>query len=324
MADHRELRWIPWLLGAAGVGAVVVAALHYSEGRELVRLARQAEPWWLVVATALQAATYAAQGEVIGCVARSGGFPLGLGTLYRLSMAKLFVDQAMPSAGLSGIFVIATSLERRGMPRAVVAAATVVDIVSCYAAYALGLGVALLVTTLHGAATVLIIWSSAVFMLFAIAFSVTLLVVTGRPAGALAHKLRRARPLARALHFLQEADLRLVRKPRLLIEASAWQLVILVLDSATLWVLIHGLGASASASGVFASFMISTVFRIVGVLPGGLGTFEASSVLTLRLIGVSLPVALAATLLFRGLSFWLPMLPGLWFSRRAMRPSRGT
>jgi Mg2+-importing ATPase len=54
-------------------------------------------------------------------------------------------------------------------------------------------------------------------------------------------------------------------------------------------------------------------------VPGGLGAFEAASVLTLKLVGVSVPVALAATLLFRGLSFWLPMLPGVWFAHRAAR-----
>jgi Mg2+-importing ATPase len=68
---------------------------------------------------------------------------------------------------------------------------------------------------------------------------------------------------------------------------------------------------------VFASFMISTLFRIIGIVPGGLGTFEAASVLTLKVIGVTLPVALAATLLFRGLSFWLPMAPGIWIARHA-------
>jgi uncharacterized membrane protein YbhN (UPF0104 family) len=32
-------------------------------------------------------------------------------------------------------------------------------------------------------------------------------------------------------------------------------------------------------------------------------------------------VGLAATLLFRGLSFWLPMLPGLLFMRSERRPA---
>ena len=54
----------------------------------------------------------------------------------------------------------------------------------------------------------------------------------------------------------------------------------------------------------------------VGIVPGGLGTFEATSVWTLNMMGVAIPIALAATLLFRGLSFWLPMVPGWWVSRR--------
>jgi Mg2+-importing ATPase len=47
-------------------------------------------------------------------------------------------------------------------------------------------------------------------------------------------------------------------------------------------------------------------------------------VLTLAATGVSLATALSATLLFRGLSFWLPMAPGVWASRRAMTSSRAT
>jgi P-type Mg2+ transporter len=64
--------------------------------------------------------------------------------------------------------------------------------------------------------------------------------------------------------------------------------------------------------------------RFVGIVPGGLGIFEAASVLTLRLIGVELSVALSATLLFRGLSFWLPLVPGFWFSRLYAKAAKGT
>jgi Mg2+-importing ATPase len=97
----------------------------------------------------------------------------------------------------------------------------------------------------------------------------------------------------------------------------------MLLDAATVWVLVRALGSHAPVIGVFASFMISNLFRTLGVLPGGLGTFEASSVVTLGLVGIALPVALSATLLFRGLSFWLPMIPGLWLSRRLFRAAPG-
>jgi hypothetical protein len=46
--------------------------------------------------------------------------------------------------------------------------------------------------------------------------------------------------------------------------------------------------------------MIASVFRTVDVVQGGLGTFEATTVWTLNLLGVPVPVGLAATLLFRG------------------------
>ena len=93
----------------------------------------------------------------------------------------------------------------------------------------------------------------------------------------------------------------------------------MLLDAATVWVLISSLGEVASISGVFASFVISTLLRTIGILPGGLGIFEATSVVTLKFAGVPVTVALAATLLFRGLSFWLPMLPGLVFAHRARK-----
>jgi len=56
--------------------------------------------------------------------------------------------------------------------------------------------------------------------------------------------------------------------------------------------------------------MLSTLARTLGVVPGGLGVFEGVSVATLKLIGVPVATGLAATLLFRFFTFWLPMVPG--------------
>lgn len=309
-------RWLPWIFGIAIAATVVFVALRFSEARDFVRLAERANGWWLIAATALQAATYVAQGQVIGCAARARRFALSWTTLYQLSLAKLFVEQAVPTAGLSGTVVLVGLLEKRGMPRPLVAAAVVIDLVSCYAAYVFGLLVALVVTVAHGEASAVIVIACAAFSAVASALAVVALAIAGRAPGPIARKLARFRPIAKALGFLQEADGRLTRTPRVVIEAALWQLAILVLDAATIWGLIRAVGHTAAPAGVFASFMISTVFRIVGVLPGGLGAFEASSVVTLRMLGMPLAVALAATVLFRGLSFWLPMIPGLWCARR--------
>ena len=80
-------------------------------------------------------------------------------------------------------------------------------------------------------------------------------------------------------------------------------------------------GADADILGVFASFMIASVAASIGPTPLGLGTFESACVATLALVGVRLELALTATLLLRGLTFWLPMLPGLRIARRELRSS---
>jgi uncharacterized protein (TIRG00374 family) len=311
-------RWLPWLLGLAMVGAVVLGALHISEQRHFLHLVRRARPGWLLAAALLQAFTYVAQGEIWRLVTRAGRVALDVVTAYRLSVARLFIDQALPSAGLSGTVVMVKALEEHGIPRRVVMAGVVVDTASCYATYVAGIAAALAIMLLERLPTGTVMLAAAPIVPFALAIAVGFISLSGRPAGRFARRLARFRFLRKGLGLLEQAEPRLARSPRLLLGASACQLTVILLDAATIWLLIGALGTTASPGGVFVSFMLSTLFRIVGVAPGGLGSFEAASVLTLTLVGVKVPVALSATLLFRGMSFWLPLLPGLWFSRRYM------
>jgi len=310
------------VFGAALVAAVIFGALHFAEAQDFARLAERAEPWWLILAVVLQMGTYVAAGQVFRRAARAGGHSLSLATACRLSLTKLFADQAVPSAGLSGTVVLANGLAQRGIPRPVAAAGIVVDLVSYYLAYVLSLALALVIIAVRGEASTIILLVSLVFFLFGIGLSAGVLALSGRNR-RVPRQLAWLRPLRTVLDFIEQADPRLARSTRLLLQAGAYQLVVVLCDATTVWVLIRSLGAEASPGGVFASFMISSLLRTIGFMPGGLGTFEAASVVTLHMVGVPSAVALAATLLFRGLSFWLPMLPGLWFSRRAMSRARG-
>lgn len=78
----------------------------------------------------------------------------------------------------------------------------------------------------------------------------------------------------------------------------------------------RGMARSTVAAGVIVNLTSYFSVYTALLLPALWIPFEASSVLTLERIGVLLPLSLAATLLFRGLSFWLPMIPGAWYARR--------
>jgi Mg2+-importing ATPase len=313
-------RWLSWVLGAALLAAVVTTTIHFSEEKTFVRLAERAEPSWLLVALILQAGTYLAQGGIWRRVARAAGYELSRKTAFALGLAKLFVDQALPSAGLSSSILVAKALEQRRLPPPAVKASVVINVASYQLAYFVALLGALMLVARRGETNALVTVTAVFFLLFSLGLSGAVLAFSGRRHDRLARTIQRFPAARTTLDFLAEADARILRSPRVLAETTGLQGAIVLLDAATLWTLIAALGANASAGGVFASFMIASLFRTMGIVPGGLGTFEATSVLMLRMVGVDLAVALSATLLFRGLSFWIPMLPGYWVSRRAFAP----
>lgn len=304
-----------WLFGLLLFLGVVLVAAHWSEQRAFARLAEQAEPAWLALATALQALTYLAQAGVWGVVLARAGERASLWHLYRMSVAKLFVDQAIPSAGVSGTVLIVRGLLARGVARGPVMACVVVETVTNFSAFILALLLALGLAAGFGEAAAVVWGAAAAFTLFALG-AIALLAWLSR-----GRRLRVPALLARLpgvtalLDALADAPPSLAHRPRILAEATLLNFAIHLLDAGTLWALLRSVGESVPVVAVFVAFMLSTLARTVGVVPGGLGTFEAGAIGGLALGGVPTGAALAATLLFRGLSFWVPLLPGLLLSR---------
>ena len=313
--------WLPWILGVALLAVVVYAALRSSEQEQILRLMQRAQPWWVAAAVLLQVLTYATESGIWLRVGEASGHRLSRRKAFELSVAKLFVDQAIPSAGVgSGVFV-AKALEQRQMPERAVKAAVLLNFASFYLSFVMAMALALVMMIRHGHVHRVILGTAVVSLVFASAVSALLLAASGHGLNRVAGWLSHLPVLRKVYAYLATADPKLVRGPRLLRDTILLQLAIIVLDVGTIWALIASFGIKAPIGAVFTSFMIASMVRMMGIVPGGLGTFEASSVLMLRLAGVDLPVALSATLLFRGLSFWLPMLPGWWLAHRAVTPS---
>ena len=310
-------RWISILFGLAVLVAVALFAVHHAEERAFAGLVMHAHPAWLFLAFVLQAGTYVADARIWQRILVRANISRPLKSYVRLGLAKLVIDQLVPSGGLSGTFVVVRALDRRGVPRGASMAAVVIDLVSYYAAYALALCIALIIVWVHGNLSVVIAVPAAVFAPVAATIpTIVLLVSRGR---ALPRWVTRLPIIKGVLGALLEASPAVAHDAWLIARSAGLQLTIFVLDAGTLWVMLFSLGMGIHPAPVFASFMLSTLARTLGPIPGGLGVFEAASVATLSLTGVPVAAALAATLLFRGFSFWLPMVPGIVFARRESR-----
>ena len=99
--EARAGRWW-WLSGAVLLLGLVLAVTHLGEERRLAELLQRAQPAWLLAAALLQLGTYLCAGGVWYCALGPEQARPRFGSLVRLGLAKLFTDQAVPSAGLSG------------------------------------------------------------------------------------------------------------------------------------------------------------------------------------------------------------------------------
>lgn len=334
LASQPHTRWLlisSWLMGAASLAAVVAMALHFSDARDFARLLRQVEPGWFVLAILLQLLTYLLQGQIYRLVSNAGHAHLRLLTACKLGLLKLFFDQALPTNGISGTVAVTAAFEGLGIPRPVVVACLVISMLSYLCAYVLSLGWALGIVITEGHATALLVTAVMLFTLGSLALALGIALLAGRRPLLALRGLQERNWIKRSLAVLSEADISLTRDPRLLATATALDLGIILLDASTLWVLVASMGEQAPWSGVFAGFMLASLLRSIGITPGGLGVFEGAAVTALHWAGIDLPVALSSTLLFRGLSFWAPMLPGIlvsratWLAAKASRspPGRG-
>jgi uncharacterized membrane protein YbhN (UPF0104 family) len=91
----------------------------------------------------------------------------------------------------------------------------------------------------------------------------------------------------------------------LLAAAGNWGLDYLALLAA-----LTAVGARPRPSLVLLAYVTSVVLGMIPITPGGLGFVEAGLTATLALAGVSAPDAVLATLAYRLVSYWLPILIG--------------
>ena len=315
------VRWIRWLLPVLLVGGLVVAALHWGDLRAFARLLASVEPLWLLGALALQILTYASlSAEWALVLATDGKRPPPL-RLLSLTIVKLFTDQVVPTAGLSGNMVVVNRLSRIAGSRELAVAAVILEIIAYYASYAVCAVAALAMIWLHGSISWFIVAIVTVFLCLAVAIPGGTLWLQRRGPSAAPKWLRRFDTAEDGLELIGSAPRHLVRSPVLVAKLAVLNGAVFVLDALTLQFCLFGLGIHAPFDAAFVPLILASIVVTLGPIPMGLGSFEATSIGMLRVMGVPFEAALSATLLYRGFALWLPLVLGMILARRELKRS---
>lgn len=311
--------WRQWFFGLVVLAALIGAILHFGEIENFARLLTKAEPSWLALAILLQVSTYASVASGWALVLARAGTPRHPKRLMRIAVSKLFADQAVPSAGMGGNVLLVHQLVALGVPRGTAVAALLVSMIGYYVAFALFVIIMLLLLWLHDKATPLMVGLVTSFLLVALAIPSLALWLRHRGSQPLSLRLEQIAIARNLLEIVGQAPATLIGDRWLLWRVTICNGLVFLADAATLWTCLHALGESASFATAFIALIMAAMVVTLGPIPLGLGSFEMTSTATLRLLGVPVEAAFAATMLLRIFILWLPMLPGMMLMRSAVR-----
>ena len=313
--------WRNWLLAGLLVAGLVVAVLHWGDVKQFAGLLTHSRPLWLGLAALLQLGTYLGLSAQWWLALSRSSNRRPLGELFRLALAKYFADQVVPTAGVSGNVVLVDRLVRLGVPRGTAVAALLLQVIAYYGSYAIGALLVLIVLWVESRMSLLLGAAVLLFLIVAGSIPTLILWLHRRGREKLPPWLARWSKARDFFKLIGEAPGGLIRDPRLIACMTLLNGLVFLADAATMQACIHALGVHAPLSAGYLAFMMASIAVILGPVPMGLGSFEAVSIAMLRLFGVPFEAALSATLLFRGFTLWLPLIPGGILLRKELKPA---
>ncbi len=285
----------------ASVAAVYLLAGELAQA-SLGKLIEKADWRWGLIALALSAVTYVgASLSVSGFVAEKLGF---LQTML-VQLASSFVTLVTPAA-VGGVALNIRYLQRRNIPSPVAVASIAVSQVAALTLHVLLILVFGAIAGTGGSSPIKPpTWSYFVVAGLVVVAGAVLAVPAGR-------RLVRAR-LAPTFGQVIPRLLEVAQHPRKLAEGFGGALLLSLSYIACLSACVAAFGGSVPIAKIGVVYLTGSAVGSIIPTPGGLGAVEALLTAGLTTAGVPGGVAVSSVLMFRLLTFWLPVPIG-WVS----------
>ncbi|MEA2311879.1 MAG: putative heme transporter [Solirubrobacteraceae bacterium] len=314
------------VLGLAAFLVLAIAALYFllpqlAGLKNTWHRVENGSPWWLALALAFGVGMFAGYvGMFRGIFLRAGANRIGWQASYQITMAGLAASRIFAAGGAGGLVLTAWALRRSGMPRRLVADKTLTFLILTYLPYmgalivcGFGLNFGLFSGTAPFGLTVVPAMVAVVLTALGVA---TVLVPTDLQRRLDGFAGRRGR-LARVAQKLANAPaaasagmrdaLAHLRHPD---PALAGAILFWGFQVAVLWAAFRAFGAAPPLAVLTMAFFVG-MFGNLLPMPGGVGGVEGGMIASLAAFDIEAGQAVVAVLVFRAVTFWLPMVPGV-------------
>jgi uncharacterized membrane protein YbhN (UPF0104 family) len=255
--------------------------------------------WWAAAALALSALTY-----IGAALALDGSLHerLPLGPNLGVQVATSFVGVAAPGGGLA---LTARFLQKRGVDTATAVGAVGVDTIAGVLIHFTLTGLFILLAGSSGLETFdLPSWGTIGLVAAGVAVVAAIGAAVPWSRALLVTRLWPA--TKRSLTNVSE----IARQPGKIIELFGGCLIITMGYILALEVAVSAFGAGPAFTSVALVYLVGAMVSSVAPTPGGIGAVEATLIAGLTSAGMASTPAVAAVILFRLATFWIPLLPG--------------
>lgn len=329
------------LFWAALAAAVWLVATHTADIGRLWQVMRGGDPRWLVGAALLQVAYYGFYVWTFKASFEAVGIERPYRELVPVVLGSIFVNVVTPTAGTAGPALVVDDAVRRGHSPAGSAAAMVLTQVVDFASFAVIMTLGFVYLGIVGRLKSYEVLAAAVLLALIALFAGALVLAFVRPPAFVrllgwvarvvhggARLVRRESPLAddwaerTAAEFTSSARM-LAEKPRGVAKAGLIGVAGYTLDLAGLMAVGYAFGWDKPGT-LLAAYAVGVLVWIVSIVPQGIGVVEGAIAVVLTSFGAVVPQATAISLVFRGMSFWIPLLLGFVLLRRVstFQPAR--
>jgi uncharacterized membrane protein YbhN (UPF0104 family) len=333
----NQRRRVLTMLGVAVVAAfaVVFAAGNGASAASLITGAGSINITLALFGVCCSALAMGNRGLLNRAAHRAVGIDAGVGAMTHTAAVGFAAQKMIKSAGAVGLVVFLRHGKRRGHAPCAVAAACLLTASASFVAMGVLLGAALLVLAVTGQLTGWWLAAGIAFALYVLVLApVAVLVVRNRRAAHWAwrggQRMRRLIPWAKHRQASEAqfptalldavADAR--RRPNAMRELLFHAVVSKVLGALALTAAIAAVGLPISAAGALIIYATALAASLLTIVPGGIGTVEASTAALLIGAGATAGAAALAVALFRLFDLWLPVLTGAAVARRDARRER--
>jgi uncharacterized membrane protein YbhN (UPF0104 family) len=298
----------PLLAIVAPVAALALLALtHAGSADATVRALAGTRIDWAFALLALAVAGPVLHSGLLRAGQDTVGARLAHWEAMRLAAGIHAANLTVRAAGAAGLGVL---LRHSGNPVGPLArsAAYVLGRQVAHIAFAVLVLAALVLTSVDGRLTAMLVGGAAMFFVLHAAHVALLWFAATHPQ-SLPRWRRLDRMRAHAPEFA--AILRgAAANPRKLVRIASWAVALDVLRVGWLWAALHAVGASPSVDDAFETYGTVALLAMISILPAGLGAVDAGLATTLHHAGMTTATAVAGVLLFRVADLWVPLAAG--------------